>query len=80
MEVVVEAGLDGTFSFVVTEGFCSSWQRCAISLLMLSSERNPRVSADPPGNRKKTLELTISDRVCPHRMSYGFFCNRDKRD
>ena len=45
MEVVVESVVDGAFSLTATEGFCSSWQRCAISLLMLASEQDLWVSA-----------------------------------
>lgn len=40
VEVVVESEADDAFSFVATEGFCSSWQRCAISLLILVDEQD----------------------------------------
>ena len=39
VEVEVEAEVDGALSLPVVEGFCSSWHRCAISLLMLEIER-----------------------------------------
>jgi hypothetical protein len=52
VEVVVEPVADGAFSFVATKGFCSSWQRCAISLLILVNERSPRVSANLQGTKR----------------------------
>jgi len=52
VEVVVEPVVDGSISFVATEGFCSSWQRCAISLLILVSERWSTSQRQPPEDRK----------------------------
>ena len=53
VEGVVEPVVNGAFEFAATEGFCSSWQRCAISLLILASERNPRVSANLQRTEKR---------------------------